>query len=159
MYRQSTMWTLLCATVPFACPQEPAMPGPIPSDTLEYSVSPEFLNEIVVTASPVINKTDRKIIRPAEEVLRSAANGVDLLRKLQLAGISVNPLTNDIATSGGGTVVLCINGVESTSAQISAIIPSDIILCRFAGNWRGQRLGDIVRSQITLNNFKETRHE
>lgn len=128
------MWALLCATAPFACPQEPAMTGPIPSDTLEYSVSPQLLNEIVVTASPVINKTDRKIIRPAEEALRSAANGVDLLRKLQLAGISVNPLTNDIATSGGGTVVLCINGVESTSAQISAITPSDIIRIEYHDN-------------------------
>lgn len=104
------MWALLCATAPFACPQESVSTDSIPSDTLEYSILPQFLSEIVVTASPVINKTDRKVIRPDKETLRSSANGIDLLRKLRFARISVNPLTNDIAISGGGTVVLCING-------------------------------------------------
>lgn len=128
------MWALICTTAPFACPHESVMTDSIPSDTLEYSISPQFLSEIVVTASPVINKTDRKVIRPDKETLRSSANGIDLLRKLQLARISVNLLTNDIATTGGGIVVLCINGVESTSAQISAIRPEDVVRIEYHDN-------------------------
>lgn len=128
------MWALVCAAAPFACPQESVMTGSIPSDTLEYSISPQFLSEIVVTASPVINRTDRKVIRPDKGTLRSSANGMDLLRKLQLARISVNPLTNDIATSGGGIVALCINGVEATSAQISAIRPEDVVRIEYHDN-------------------------
>ena len=128
------MWALLCATAPSACPQEYVMTVSIPPGTSEYSISPQILSEIVVTASPVINKTDRKVIRPDKETLRSSANGIDLLRKIQLARISVNPLTNDIATSGGGTVVLCINGVEATSAQISAIRPEDIVRIEYHDN-------------------------
>lgn len=148
------MWALLCATAPFACPQESVMTDSIPSDTLEYSISPQFLSEIVVTASPVINKTDRKVIRPDKETLRSSANGIDLLRKLQLARISVNPLTNDIATSGGGTVVLCINGVEATSAQISAISPEDVVRIEYHDNPGVRYAGaDAVIDYIT------TRHD
>lgn len=134
MPRQLAMWALLCATAPFACPQEYVMTDSIPSDTLEYPISPQILSEIVVTAYPVINKTDRKVIRPDKETLRSSANGIDLLRKLQLTRISVNPLTNGIATSGCGTVVLCINGVEATSAQISAIRPENIVRIEYHDN-------------------------
>lgn len=148
------MWALLCATAPFACPQGSVMTDSIPSDTLEYSISPQFLSEIVVTASPVINKTDRKVIRPDKETLRSSANGIDLLRKLQLARISVNPLANDIATSGGGTVALCINGVEATLAQISAIRPEDVVRIEYHDNPGVRYAGaDAVIDYIT------TRHD
>lgn len=126
MSRQLAMWALLCATAPFACPQEPIMPDSTVSDTTEYSIPPQSLGEIVVRACPVINKTDRKVIRPNNEIRRSSTDGIDMLRKLQLARISVNPLTNDIVPAGGGTIVLCINGVEATAAQISAINPADI---------------------------------
>lgn len=127
MLRQLSMWARLCATAPFACPQEPITTDSITSAPSEYSMSPQLLNEIVVTASPIINKTDRKVIRPNKELIQSSAGGIDLLRKLQLARIYINPLTDEIAIAGGGTVVLCINGVESTSAQISAIQPTDIV--------------------------------
>lgn len=148
------MWVLLCATAPFACPQESVMTDSIPSDTLVFSISPQFLSEIVVTASPVINKTDRKVIRPDKETLRSSTNGIDLLRKLQLARISVNPLTNDIATSGGGSVVLCINGVEVTSAQISAIRPENVVRIDYHDNPGVRYAGaDAVIDYIT------TRHD
>lgn len=134
MSRQLAMWALLCATAPFACPQETATPDTIAWETSEYSSSPQLLNEIVITAAPSINKNDRKVIRPGKELLRSATDGIDLLRKLQLARISVDPLTNEITIAGGGTTVLCINGVESTSAQISAIRPDDIVRIEYHDN-------------------------
>ena len=96
-------------------------------DSIEYSISTHLLDEVVVKASPVINKTDGKIIRPNKEMLRTSSDGIDLLRKLQLSRITVNPQTNSIDVVGGGDVILCINGVESTSAQIMAIPPRDIL--------------------------------
>ncbi|MDE5625292.1 MAG: hypothetical protein K2I61_03115, partial [Muribaculaceae bacterium] len=57
---------------------------------------------------------------------RTSADGIDLLRRLQLPRITVNPMTNTISVSGGGNVILCINGVESTESQIAAIRPQDI---------------------------------
>ncbi|MDE6125399.1 MAG: TonB-dependent receptor [Muribaculaceae bacterium] len=115
------MWAFLCATAHFVCAQETNRP-----DSVEYSVSPRLLEEVVVKASPVINRTDGKVIHPDKEMLRTSSDGIDLLRKLQLSRITVNPLTNSIDAAGGGDVILCINGVEATSAQIMAIPPRDI---------------------------------
>ena len=116
------MWAFLCTTAPFVCSQETSTP-----DSIEYSISPHLLDEVVVRASSIINKTDGKIIRPNKEMLRTSSDGIDLLRKLQLSRITVNPQTNSIDVVGGGDVILCINGVESTSAQVMAIPPRDIL--------------------------------
>lgn len=128
------MWALLCATAPLMRAQEPFAPDSTASDTMEYSISPRILDEIVVTVTSVINKTDRIVVRPDKEILYSSTDGVDLLRKLQLPGISVNPLTGDIVVTGDGNVVLCINGVEVTSGQISAINPRDILRIEYHDN-------------------------
>lgn len=127
MLKKYIMWALLCATAPIMCAQKAATDDSICSDSTEYSIPPQLLNEVVVTATPVINKTDRKVIRPQKETLDSTSDGIDILRKLQLSRITINPLTREITMTGGGSVVLCINGVESTSAQISAIRPDDIL--------------------------------
>ena len=116
------MWAFLCTTAPFVCSQETSTP-----DSIEYSISTHLLDEVVVKASSIINKTDGKIIRPNKEMLRTSSDGIDLLRKLQLSRITVNPQTNSIDVVGGGDVILCINGVESTSAQVMAIPPRDIL--------------------------------
>ena len=121
------MWALICATAPFAHSQNATHVTTIDSDSIEYSFDEQLLDEIVVKAASVINKNDRKLIRPDEVTLRTSTDGVDLLRKLQLARITVNPLTNAIELTGGGEVMLCINGVESTHAQIAAIRPEDIL--------------------------------
>ncbi|MDE5641943.1 MAG: hypothetical protein K2I56_00460 [Muribaculaceae bacterium] len=115
------MWAFLCAAAPFVYSQETCA-----TDSTEYSDYPRLLEEVVVKASPTVNRTDGKVIRPGKEALRTSADGIDLLRKLQLPRITVNPLTNSVDVVGGGDVVLCINGVESTSAQIMAISPDDI---------------------------------
>ena len=103
------MWALICATAPFAHSQNATHVTTIDSDSIEYSFDEQLLDEIVVKAASVINKNDRKLIRPDEVTLRSSTDGVDLLRKLQLSHITVNPLTNAIELTGGGEVMLCIN--------------------------------------------------
>lgn len=123
------MWTLICATAPFVCAQETAG-----SDSTEYSVSQRMLGEVVVKASPVVSRIDRKVFRPSREAVRSSTDGIDLMRKLRLPHVMVNPLTNDITVAGGGDVVLCINGVEATSAQVTAIRPQDILRVEYHDN-------------------------
>ena len=115
------MWAFICTTAPLVCAYDY-----ISTDTIDSTDQHHQLDEIVVKVSPVINKTDGKVIRPDKEMLRTSSDGIDLLRKLQLSRITVNPLTNNIEVAGGGDVILCINGIESTSAQIAAIQPQDI---------------------------------
>ncbi|MDE6354773.1 MAG: TonB-dependent receptor [Prevotella sp.] len=134
MLKQFIMWALVCSTAPFVCAQEQNLSDSTSCDTVEYSIPPRLLNEVVVTAATTISKNDRKVIRPPKETINASSNGIDLLRKLQLARISINPLTEEIAIVGGGSVVMCINGVESTSSQISAIRPQDIIRIEYHDN-------------------------
>ena len=120
------MWAFLCATAPFVCSQTTTPSNPITEDSIEYSLPPQLLDEITVQAAQVSDRTDEKTIRPNKEMLRTSADGIDLLRKLQLSRISVNPMTNDVEVRGGGKATLCINGVEATQSQIAAIDPKDI---------------------------------
>ena len=133
MLKLSFMWALICTTTPVICLAQSHEIDSIYSDSIEYTSSPHLLNEFVVTAAPVINKTDRKVIRPTKAMLNSSSNGLDLLRKLQLSRITINSLTNEIAVAGA-PVVLCINGIEATSAQISAIRPEDILRIEYHDN-------------------------
>ena len=127
MLKIFTMWACLCATAPVVCAHEWISADSIACDsTADYSISPMLLDEVTVKAASVINKTDRRVMYPDGEMLRTSADGMDLLRKLQLSRITVNPLTNSVEVRGGGEVMLCINGVEATSAQIAAIRPEDI---------------------------------
>ena len=123
------MWALICAAAPFVCAQETTT-----HDSIEFSISTQLLEEVVIKASPIVNKTDGKVIRPNKETLRTSVDGIDLLRKLQISRITVNPLTNSVGVAGGGEVKLCINGVESTSSQIKAIQPNDILRIEYHDN-------------------------
>lgn len=90
-----------------------------------------MLEGVTVTAQSVINKTDRKLIMPSGEQVKTSTNGFDLLKKLQLARIEVNPLTNTVSTVGNGEVQLRINGVKVTNAEIQSLKPEDIIRIEF----------------------------
>lgn len=85
------------------------------------------LNEVTVSASPVIRKADRQIILPTQNQIKASSNGLTLLKNLQLSRITVNPVDNTIKLPGGENVQLRINGVVVTQSEIIALKPSDII--------------------------------
>ena len=134
MLKQLIMWAFVCSTAVGVCARGYDAAHATGCDTAEYSISPRLLDEVVVTAMRTINKNDRKVIRPKKEMLDAASGGIDLLRKLQLARIAVNPLTEEISVAGGGEVVLCINGIESAAAQVAAVRPHDIIRIEYHDN-------------------------
>lgn len=134
MLKRLIMWALICSTAPVVCAREYNSVDSICCDTIECTIPSMLLDEIVVTAATTINKNDRKVIRPNKETINTSSDGIDLLRKLQLPRITVNPLTEEISAAGGGNIVLCINGVESTSAQIASVRPQDIIRIEYHDN-------------------------
>lgn len=85
------------------------------------------LSEAVVTAQSVIDKPDRKLITPSESQIKASTNGMDLLQKLQLSRLRVDPINNTISASGNGEVQLRINGVQVTNAEVTALRPEDIV--------------------------------
>ncbi len=85
------------------------------------------LNEVVVTASSVINQADRKIILPTSKQMKASTNGFNLLQQLQLKRIDIDPMRNTISASGGGEVQLRINGVKSSVQEVMSLRPEDIL--------------------------------
>lgn len=85
------------------------------------------LEEITVTASNVINQSDRKIVLPTAHQIKASNNGLSLLQQLQLNRIYVNIMKKEISASGGGEVQLRINGAKSNIEEISSLRPEDIL--------------------------------
>lgn len=92
------------------------------------------LEDVTVTASSIIRKTDRQIILPSESQIKASSNGFTLLKKLQLTRIIISPIDNSIKISGGEDVQLRINGIEVSLAEIIALKPSEIIKIEYHDN-------------------------
>ncbi len=86
-----------------------------------------LLNDVIVTAQSVINKSDRKLITPSTAQVKASTNGIDLLRKLQLPRLTVDFMSNSVSLPGNGELQLRINGVQVTNTEIMAIRPEDVI--------------------------------
>lgn len=85
------------------------------------------LDEVVVTASHVINQIDRKIVLPTAHQLKASTNGLSLLQNMKLSRIQVDPVNYKIAVSGGGTAQLRINGVKAEVQEVMGLRPEDIL--------------------------------
>lgn len=109
------MWALPCLTAPFVC------------FAAEETDTVQELHEIVVKSKTVHAKIDGAIYMPPREKVRTATDALDLLQKMQLPRISVNRMYGTVGLTGGGTVRLCINGVEVTAREIMAVRAADII--------------------------------
>lgn len=100
------------------------------------------LNEVTIQARSVIMKDDRKIILPNEEQIKMATDGTDILRKMQLPRIMVDPSSGEITMSGNGVVQLRVNGVQVTHAEIASIPPADILRIEYHDD-PGARYGEV----------------
>lgn len=106
------------------------------SDTLTVCLWPQTmaLSEVTVTGNYVITKTDRRVLLPDSEQKRSATDGIDLLRRMKPARLTVNQMTGAVSMAGGGEVLLCVNGVQASSAEVAALRPEDIIRIEYHDN-------------------------
>lgn len=108
------------------------------------------LNEITVQARSIIIKNDRKVILPTDEQIRMSTDGADMLRKMQLPLIMVDPVSGEVSMSGNKEVQLRINGVQVSNTEIASIPPADILRIEYHDN-PGVRYGnaDAVIDYIT----------
>lgn len=100
------------------------------------------LNDITVTASPVIHKIDRDVILPSTAQVKSSTSGISLLQNLMLPRLIIDQVNNIVKTSNGSEVQLRINGVIVTYSEVLALIPEDVIRVEFHDN-PGLRYGDV----------------
>lgn len=99
------------------------------------------LNEVTVTASNLISTADKKLIFPNQKQVKAAHNGIDLLNRLMLPRLNVNPMDGSISTNDGGSVQLCINGRKASKEEVTALQPEEIIRVEMEED-PGVRYGD-----------------
>ena len=106
------------------------------------------LDEVTVSASNVINHTDKQIVFVTDQHRSTSTNGVNLLLMMGLPRLTVNPLTNDVSLPGGESIQFCINGVKVNRTDIKALQPQEIIRVEYMDN-PGIRYGsDVVINYI-----------
>ncbi|MDR2138743.1 MAG: TonB-dependent receptor, partial [Tannerella sp.] len=99
------------------------------------------LDAVTVTGSATTGRIDRKLIFPTERQVKASSNGIELLQKLMLPRLQVNPMTREVSIPGGGEVQLRINGVKAETNDIVALLPADIIRVEYHDN-PGLRYGN-----------------
>lgn len=124
------VWALHVLAAPFVCL---AQGSPVVEyddreiDSLLSALSPVLLQEVTVEARPVISKADGATYLPGESQKRASVSGLELLRKMHIPRLSVNEMQGSISLAGGGSVMLCVNGVAVTPSEVAAISPDDVI--------------------------------
>lgn len=93
------------------------------ADTLSQGVT---LAEVEIKGSTMIDKSDRKLLIPTQEQAVLSANGMDLLRNMQIPQISVDLANGEIKTVDSGTLSVRINGREATVDDVKALDPATV---------------------------------
>lgn len=92
------------------------------------------LGDVTVTASNVVNQSDRKLIFPSQQQLAASTNGVNLLNTLQLPRIHVDLMDNKVSLTTKESLQLRVNGVKVTEQELMAIQPQDVIRIEYIEN-------------------------
>ena len=91
--------------------------------TITMTEASELLGEVSVVANSTIQKADRQIVYPSQQQIKMSSSGYDLINRLMLPNLWVNPIENKISTVGGGSVELRINDVKANTQEVLALNP------------------------------------
>lgn len=106
----------------------------LPLGEISMKTASTTLEEVKVTGQAIVHKIDRKMIMPTESQKKYANNGIDLLQRMQITGLTVHPLNKTVSNTLGENVQLRINGVEVSKEEIQSIRPADIIRIEYHDN-------------------------
>ncbi|MBP2616893.1 TonB-dependent receptor plug domain-containing protein [Chryseobacterium jejuense] len=115
---KKTIYTIcfLCGTLAFS--QE------IKKDTVNTSGTKE-LQEVIVKAQRKKQFADKAVYTFDKEALERARYAKDLLSTLP--ELQLDPVSNTITSTKGGSALFLINGVEATDMQIRSVAPSEVL--------------------------------
>ena len=111
-------------------------------DSIENSLKQVDLNEVTVEASSWVQKADRNLLYPNAQQIQQSRNGLQLLQKLQIPGVIINPTDNSIALADQSEVSLRINGRPADNKEIQALSPEQIVRIEYIDN-PGVRYGEV----------------
>ncbi|MCM1076693.1 MAG: hypothetical protein NC411_04960 [Bacteroides sp.] len=95
-----------------------------PADTL--SLSHIDLEGVIVTARNYTVLSDGISVVPTSRERNTSTSGFQLIERMQVPILVINPVDNKINLNTGEEVTYFINGVLSTLTEVKAIVPKDI---------------------------------
>ena len=85
------------------------------------------INEVVVSASRNVFTTDKQLIYPSDQQAEASSGGLDLLQKLPIPLLNVNPVTRTVSSfDPSGGVALFINDIPADANDIVILDPKQV---------------------------------
>ncbi|WP_300704306.1 carboxypeptidase-like regulatory domain-containing protein [Bacteroides sp.] len=91
------------------------------------------LSDVIITANQTIRKDDKIMIFPSKEQIRHAYDGYSALAMMMISRLNVD-IYNKTVTTRSGETLLCINGREVKTEEVTILNPKDIIRVDFYEN-------------------------
>lgn len=83
------------------------------------------IQEVVLKAQRKQQLTDRAVYTFDKEALEKARYAKDLIQTLP--ELQLDPITNTLKSTKGGTTLFLINGIEATDQQIRSVAPAEVV--------------------------------
>lgn len=93
-------------------------------DTVDTSKTKE-IQEVILKSQRKKQFADKAVYTFDKEALEKARYAKDLLRTLP--ELQLDPVSNTITSTKGGTTLFLINGIEATDLQIRSIAPNEVV--------------------------------
>lgn len=84
------------------------------------------LKEIVVEGAAQSANAQMVTYRPSSRVKNAAQDAIDLLRRMAIPQLAINPVSNSVTTPGGSEVALFINYLPARQEDIQGLRTSDV---------------------------------
>lgn len=123
----------------------------VKNDTISQTDTQE-IQEVIIKSQRKKQFADKAVYTFDKEALEKARYAKDLLRTLP--ELQLDPVSNTITSTKGGTSLFLINGVEATDLQIRSVPPSEVVKVEYydipPARWASR--ADMVVNIITKSN-------
>lgn len=93
---------------------------------VRLAAHPVVLDSVRVEASSAYALTDRTVFVPTARQKDAASGATDLLLRMAIPQIDVNPLGTDVKTQSGADVAIFIDYVEATPRDLTGMLTKDV---------------------------------
>lgn len=101
---------------------------------ISMSTDPQYIGEVTIVGSKVINLADRQLLIPTKETIKHSNSGYDLIQKVDLPGIYVDMINKKVEKRGAGSVPLFINEKRASQVDVVALRPDEVLRIEYINN-------------------------
>lgn len=106
-------------------------------DTLQVKTLPE----VTVNSGSQIETPKKTVLLPTVLERKHSSNGLELLDVMNSPELEIDTYTHRITTKGGGSVVVCINGMEVSNEEVSMLRAKNVQSIEYIRTPKGKYAG------------------